>query len=259
MFLPRSACRQGRLPSLPRGRLFQRFAGELRLLQLITRLNRESHEADVSNETSASRRLLALKLPMGWHFACNRSASRPTFASGRRIAAAAQVTRRARTGFQSGSNPYHHRFHRECRVSSPLHGRLMERIPDSKGNLMIRAILICSSLVACAGTGLAAEDALAEVNAARARRGLPAFIYDENLTRAAAGCADFRAARLIAGHTVNDFAALPSGTIARASGCAALEPSWGWGSCCTYERYTYAGAAIAVGRDGKRYMHLFVR
>ena len=102
-------------------------------------------------------------------------------------------------------------------------------------------------------------DALAEVNATRAARGLRPYIRDDNLTSAATACAEFRAARLMAGHTPNDFAALPQGTSAASSGCAAWEPSFGWGSCCTYDGYTYAGAAYAAGRDGKRYMHLFVR
>ena len=102
-------------------------------------------------------------------------------------------------------------------------------------------------------------EALDEVNAVRAARGLPLYIRDDNLTAAAAGCAEFRAARLIAGHTANDFAALPPGTAASAAGCAAWEPAMGWGSCCTYDRYTYGGAAYAIGRDGRRYMHLFVR
>jgi hypothetical protein len=30
-------------------------------------------------------------------------------------------------------------------------------------------------------------------------------------------------------------------------------------SCCVYDNYTYGGAAYVTGRDGKRYMHLFVR
>jgi len=102
-------------------------------------------------------------------------------------------------------------------------------------------------------------DALAEVNATRAARGLPPYIHDAGLTAAAAACAGFRAARLIEGHTSNDFAAVPAGTFASASGCAAWEPGLGWGSCCTYDRYTYAGAAYVMGRDGRRYMHLFVR
>ena len=103
------------------------------------------------------------------------------------------------------------------------------------------------------------KDALDEVNATRAARGLRPFIPDANLTSAATACAEFRAARLMAGHTGNDFAALPPGTSATASGCAAWAPGLGWGSCCTYEGYTYAGAAYATGRDGRRYMHLFVR
>jgi hypothetical protein len=102
-------------------------------------------------------------------------------------------------------------------------------------------------------------EALDEVNAARAARGLRPFIRDAQLTAAAAAGAEFRAARLIAGHTANDFAALPPGASATSSGCAAWEPGFGWGSCCTYEQYTYAGAAYATGRDGRRYMHLFVR
>jgi hypothetical protein len=102
-------------------------------------------------------------------------------------------------------------------------------------------------------------EALDEVNATRAARGLRPYIRDANLTAAATACAEFRAARLIAGHTSNDFAAVPAGTSATSAGCAAWEPGFGWGSCCTYEVYTYAGAAYALGRDGRRYMHLFVR
>jgi len=102
-------------------------------------------------------------------------------------------------------------------------------------------------------------DALAEVNAARARRGLPPFILDRGLEQAAQTCAALRAQYLLAGHTANDFAALPPGSAASAAGCGALEPSWGWGSCCTYDNYRYAGAAVVTGRDGRRFMHLFVR
>ena len=106
---------------------------------------------------------------------------------------------------------------------------------------------------------MGAADGLDEVNAARAQRGLRPFIYDEGLARAAAGAADFRAARLMEGHTSNDFAALPPGTTANSAGCGAWQPGTGWGTCCTYENYTYAGAAWTIGADGRRYMHLFVR
>lgn len=105
----------------------------------------------------------------------------------------------------------------------------------------------------------AAVDALAEVNAARALRGLPPFTHDPALEQAARTCAELRAKLLLAGHTANDFAALPPGVTAAAAGCGALSPSWGWGSCCTYDSCRYAGAAVVTGADGRRFMHLFVR
>ena len=104
-----------------------------------------------------------------------------------------------------------------------------------------------------------ADDALNEVNAERARRGLRPYQPDPLLNQAAQSCARIRAASFIRGHLSNDFAQLPSGTSASAAGCGALEPSWGWGTCCTYDNYTYAGAAWVMGTDGRRYMHLFVR
>lgn len=103
-----------------------------------------------------------------------------------------------------------------------------------------------------------AADALDEVNAARAKRGLPPLVRDPNLTVAAIGAASHRARFRIFGHTSNDFQFL-SGSSAAAAGCAAWPVEMGWGSCCTYERFTYGGAAAVIGPDGRRYMHLFVR
>lgn len=107
------------------------------------------------------------------------------------------------------------------------------------------------------------NDALAEVNAARARRGLRPFMQDHGLTIGAQRVAQFRASRGISGHVsggMGDFGFLPPGAHASAGGCAAWPQGMGWGSCCTYDtQYTYAGAAYAIGQDGKRYMHLFVR
>ena len=102
-------------------------------------------------------------------------------------------------------------------------------------------------------------DGLDEVNAKRAARGLRPFIRDEGLTQAAQACAAFRAANGLFGHTSNDFSFVPPGASASAAGCAAYPASYGWMSCCTYDGYTYGGAAWVTGRDGKRYMHLFVR
>lgn len=104
-----------------------------------------------------------------------------------------------------------------------------------------------------------AGDGLDEVNAKRAARGLRPFVRDEGLTRAAYACAAFRAERVLFGHTSNDFAFLPPGAFAASTGCAAYPASYGWMSCCVYEGYTFAGAAWVTGRDGRRYMHLFVR
>jgi len=121
---------------------------------------------------------------------------------------------------------------------------------------MLRVLMICLALTSVA---YGATDALDEVNATRAQRGLKPFIRDDGLSVAAAGAADVRAASLWKGHTANDFAFVPAGTTATSSGCAAWTDDWGWGSCCTYESWTYAGAAWTRGADGKRYMHLYVR
>ena len=54
-----------------------------------------------------------------------------------------------------------------------------------------------------------ATDAIDEVNATRAKRGLKPFVRDEGLTQAAMGAAAYRAKHLISGHTSNDFKFLP--------------------------------------------------
>jgi hypothetical protein len=115
-----------------------------------------------------------------------------------------------------------------------------------------------------AGTGFAPAggfdgDGLAEVNAKLAARGLRPFLRDEGLAQAARACAQFRAAHGLFGHTSNDFAFVPAGAHAASAGCAAYPAGYGWMSCCVYDGYTYAGAAWVTGRDGRRYMHLFVR
>jgi hypothetical protein len=104
-----------------------------------------------------------------------------------------------------------------------------------------------------------AQQVLDEVNAARAARGLRPYLLDENLARGATACAIHRARYRMAGHTPNDFGFLPPGTSASAGGCAAWPVGMGWGSCCTYDNYQFAGAGYCVGADGKRYMHIFVR
>src|SRR5205823_1227923 len=96
-----------------------------------------------------------------------------------------------------------------------------------------------------------AQQVLDEVNAARAQRGLPPYTLDEGLARGATACAIYRARHGMDGHTPNDFGFLPPGASARAGGCAAWPVGTGWGSCCTYDTYQYAGAGYCVGPDGR--------
>lgn len=127
---------------------------------------------------------------------------------------------------------------------------------------MKSVMVVLAALVLVPAVGSGADPALAEVNAARAAKGLPPFVEDPGLTAAAVAAADFRCANGVCGHVGGgggDFRFLPPGTRADAAGCAAWANGTGWGSCCTYDNYQYAGAAAAVGPDGKRFMHLFVR
>lgn len=103
------------------------------------------------------------------------------------------------------------------------------------------------------------KDALEEVNAARAKRGLKPYANDPLLAKAAYAAAKARAAVLCAGHTQNDFGYVPAGGKATTAGCAAWKPDWGFGACALYDNYTYAGAAWVMGSDGRRYMHVFYR
>jgi len=128
-----------------------------------------------------------------------------------------------------------------------------------KRSLLSLAVAVAAFSCLSPARSQAGEDALDEVNQTRAMRGLRPYVRDDNLTAGAKNVADYRAQRMITGHTANDFAGLPPGVMANASGCAAWAQGSGWGSCCTYENWTYAGAAYSIGPDGRRYMHLFVR
>lgn len=108
------------------------------------------------------------------------------------------------------------------------------------------------------GTAQAGNDALAAVNAKRAARGLRPYQFDAALTAAAQACASHRANARMFGHTANDFHFLPAGARAEATGCAAYPLSYGFMACAIYDNYTYAGAAMVPGPDGKIYCHLFV-
>lgn len=104
------------------------------------------------------------------------------------------------------------------------------------------------------------NSALDEVNAKRKALGQRPLIYDALLTQAAEEAARRRASRHIDGHLPEgDFTCLPAGGRADSAGCAAMEASWGWQSCCWDDpQYTHAGAAV-VESGGQRWMHIFVR
>lgn len=106
------------------------------------------------------------------------------------------------------------------------------------------------------------RDALDEVNEARRREGLRPFLRDDGLARAALDCVRFRAAHRIHGHVIGgDFAFCRYGSSAASTGAEGMPTNYtlGWRTCCTYENYQYAGAAVVYGTDGSRYMSLFVR
>jgi hypothetical protein len=141
-------------------------------------------------------------------------------------------------------------------MQSPAPLQVQKKSPVAQSDSRVTATSVTvSSVTEAKGE----DDALAEVNSARAKRGMRPFLPDPLLNQAALACAKIRAANRIEGHLSNDFAHLPSGALATSAGCGALEPSWGWGTCCTFDNYTYAGAAWVMGVDGQRYMHLFVR
>jgi hypothetical protein len=144
--------------------------------------------------------------------------------------------------------------------AGPIRNLLRGRsAPATTTTTTVRAIATCADGTCTTVTTAASGTALDEVNALRAARGLRPLAHDPLLTQAAGRCAAFRAEHGLFGHTSNDFAFVPAGGSASAAGCAAYPASYGWLSCCTFENWTYGGAAFVTGRDGRRYMHLFVR
>ncbi|MEO0532131.1 MAG: CAP domain-containing protein [Planctomycetota bacterium] len=102
-------------------------------------------------------------------------------------------------------------------------------------------------------TGTCHAAAIDEVNHWRQQNGLPAFTEDEELTAFAQQKAEWRAARLAKnGH---QGPATPAGC---REGCGEATADWGWLTCCQEETGTKAGAGVAIGADGERYMVLLI-
>lgn len=102
-----------------------------------------------------------------------------------------------------------------------------------------------------------AIDAIADLNARRAMYHLPPFKTDPVLLQAAMKAASCRAALRCAGHLKNDYDASTIGYPQAVSGCGVYNMMFL--SCGSDDRKQFAGAAKALGTDGKWYCHLFVR
>ena len=96
--------------------------------------------------------------------------------------------------------------------------------------------------------------AIDEVNLWRTKNGLTPFMEDKSLTRFAQRKAEYRAARLMKdGH---QGPRCPPGC---REGTGEARARWGWLTCVMEETGKYAGAGVAIGADGERYMVLIVR
>jgi len=105
----------------------------------------------------------------------------------------------------------------------------------------------------------AGENAIGEVNALRAARGLPPLTEDAGLTAGALNVADFRAQRGILGHTASDSNGLPIGVTCRAFGCGWRTGPGEFTTCHMYGNWTRAGAAKAIGLNGVTLYQIFVK
>ena len=113
----------------------------------------------------------------------------------------------------------------------------------------LRSLFFCFVL-----TGIASGAAVDEVNLFRTTHGLRPFKHDPQLTAFAQMKAEYRAARMLKnGHQGPQN---PPGT---GEGTAEATATWGWLSCSMEEDWENAGAGVAIGGDGERYMVLVVR
>ena len=113
----------------------------------------------------------------------------------------------------------------------------------------IHALVLTLLIASTAGA-----TAMEEVNHWRTQNGLPALKEDPALTEFAQRKAEWRAQRLAQnGH---QGPTCPGGC---REGCGEATSTWGWLTCCQEETGTYAGAGVAIGRDGQRYMVLIMK
>ncbi|WP_372894520.1 CAP domain-containing protein [Stieleria sp.] len=113
----------------------------------------------------------------------------------------------------------------------------------------MKSRLILLVVFAVSSVAVAQGGAFDEVNAWRRAAGLPSFIEDPAMTEFAKRKAEYRAARgLKNGHQG------PSVPAGWTEGCGEATATWGWLTCATECDFRYAGAGVAIGADGERYM-----
>ena len=116
----------------------------------------------------------------------------------------------------------------------------------------MRLLMTAIMLLGLAAT--AGAEAMDEVNFWRGRNRLPAFREDVKLTAFAQMKAEYRAQRRLQnGHQGPRW---PQGCT---EGTGEATASWGWLTCVMEADAAEAGAGVAIGGDGQRYMVLVVR
>ena len=114
--------------------------------------------------------------------------------------------------------------------------------------MFIRALLLVSLFASTASAS-----ALKEVNHWRTQNGLEPFNEVPWMTKFAQRKAEWRAARL----AQNGHQGPPCPAGCR-EGTGEATPNWGWLTCCQEENGKWAGAGVAIGADGQRYMVLVI-
>ena len=114
---------------------------------------------------------------------------------------------------------------------------------------MFIRVLLLTLLV----TSTATASAMKEVNQWRTQNGLQPLKEVTWMTEFAQRKAEWRAARLAQnGH---QGPRCPAGC---REGTGEADSAWGWLTCCQEESGKWAGAGVAIGADGQRYMVLII-
>lgn len=114
--------------------------------------------------------------------------------------------------------------------------------------------------IAVGSSSIAYGDAWAELTAQRAHFGLPPMVEDSQLSAWAQMKAEWQAARGVGLHSGGNGHEGPNCGVGYTEGTGCLEPAAGWATCAFKSAGSpVAGAGLALGTDGRRYMCLVIR